>query len=68
MTDDRSNWTRAVQTRGVAVLVADLIRIGQMLGSDVAQRIYFALREEPRDAQGRRIDWLDIAGWIESMR
>lgn len=42
------------------VLVSDLIRIGVALGVDVAERIYLSLRDEPRTAQGERVDWTVI--------
>jgi hypothetical protein len=42
------------------ILLDDLILIGTKLGVSIAERVYLSLRDEPRDAQGHRIDWKDI--------
>jgi hypothetical protein len=46
------------------VLIDDLIRIGVVLGPSLAERLYFSLAEEPRTAQGVRIDWVTILAEI----
>ena len=40
--------------------VADLIRIGVVLGPVTLDRVYRALAAEPRTATGRRVDLLEI--------
>jgi hypothetical protein len=60
VSDHRSNWRSALETYAVAIELRDLIRIGVVLGPDVAERVYLSLREEPRTAHGVRIDWLSI--------
>jgi hypothetical protein len=62
--DDHSNWHHALMARAATVVVHDLIRIGKTLGLETAERMYFALAQEPRDAQGTRIDWTAIRAWI----
>lgn len=68
MNEDHGNWARAISCRVTAMLVRDLILIGEALGVDVAERIYYALAEEPRDARGERIDWTAICAVILSRR
>lgn len=48
----------------MTALISDLIRIGVVLGLDVAERIYQELRDEPRTAQGDRVDWTEIRAAI----
>ena len=67
MTDERTNWTRALEDRAVGLLVSDLIEIGCKLGMPLAERVYLSLRDEPRDAQGNKIDWVQIRCWIENI-
>lgn len=57
-----------MDARSSLLLVTDLIRIGQSLGIDVAERLYLELREEPRDISGNPIDWTQIKNWIEAIK
>ena len=50
------------------IYIADLIAIGVTLGPDVAERCYYSLAQEPRDAQGDRIDWTVIRAAIAAQR
>jgi hypothetical protein len=68
VSDERSNWRAAVEASAMAIVVSDLIRIGVVLGPDIAERVYLSLREEPRTAHGIRIDWLSIYGEIVRQR
>ena len=68
MTDDRPNWTRYWEARAVRIHIQDLIDIGVTLGPDVAERCYYSLAQEPRDAQGDRIDWTVIRAAITAQR
>lgn len=54
--------------RAGAMVLADLVRIGLALGVEVAERMYLALREEPRDARGDPIDWTIIEAQILTQR
>lgn len=58
--DDASNWSRALKVDAMRVLIGDLIRIGVVMGPDVAERVYLSLADEPRTARGDRIDWAVI--------
>lgn len=53
-----------MMARRAAPVVRDLVQIGRTLGVEMAERMYLALREEPRDAHGDRIDWTAIAAEI----
>ena len=66
--DGRSNWRRAVEVHQMAVLVSDLIAIGVTLGLEMAERVYLSLRDEPRAANGMRIDWSVIRREIEDQQ
>lgn len=39
------------------VVLADLVKIGVVLGPELAERVYLSLAAEPRTARGDRIDW-----------
>lgn len=45
--------------------VEDVVRIGVVLGVDLAERVYGSLREEPLTPRGDRIDWEQIAASIQ---
>lgn len=65
---DLSNWARALESQRMRLLVSDLIAIGVTLGVEMAERAYLSLREEPRTAQGDRIDWTTIHAAILERR
>ena len=64
-TEDASNWHRAGEVHEMSILIHDLIRIGAVLGVDVAERVYLSLRDQPRTAHGDIVDWLEIRAAID---
>jgi len=49
----------------VRLVINDLVRIGIVMGPDVAERVYLSLAEEPRTAYGVKIDWRIILEEIQ---
>lgn len=42
------------------IAAAELVRIGVVLGPELAERVYYSLKDEPRTRTGTRIDWCVI--------
>ena len=63
--DERSNWSQCLAVETVRLVINDLVRIGIVMGPDVAERVYLSLAEEPRTAYGVKIDWRIILEEIQ---
>jgi hypothetical protein len=67
MSDGRSAWSQATERRRcerVPLQVEDLIVLGQATSIALAERVYRALAQEPRNRDGERVDWLEIRSRI----
>lgn len=56
----RSRSGRRTARRSNVLTVADLVRIGVVLGPELLERVYRALGSEPRTDTGRPVDLIEI--------